>query len=203
MKTVKNIKLTKAEKNLKGFSIPKQGIRNGAGREYGNVGKFVENVIADLGYETNNRIGIDIPKLNIEIKTKNIHSRSAYGIGVMHIDKIIENDYDSSLIKEKLQTIFIAKHDQNFREICNARTLDFQKEEIQNKLRYAYNSARDKIISGDRSSYIKGDNACAYFENKRRYGEQSDSWSFRIPINQMEILESLAKSNFDNICEII
>jgi hypothetical protein len=194
MKNFKITKLNKAEEALKGMSVPEQ--------KNGNVGVLVQDVMTDQGYEMSNGAGVDIPKIKTEVKTKGNESKSAYAIGSVHIDTIKKYDYNNSPIKEKCQTIFKVAHSQTFREITDARVLDFSKEYIQEKFRDAYNTARDKVLSGDTSNYIKGhEDAWGYFERKKKNKVGTNNWAFRIPVNKMKELEGMAKSNVDSLFE--
>lgn len=194
MKAIKNIKLTKAQRALVGATVPKE--------KNGNIGHFIQDKMDDLGYQTDHFAVVDIPKIKTEIKSKGIESTSAWGIGSMSIENIEAFDYDHSPIKEKMQTQFQVSHSQTFREIVKAETYNFSKECIQEKLRYAYNSAREKILNGCRDNYIRGENSCGYFERKKKTGGVlTNSWTFRIPVSEMEKLKGMAKSNAENLFE--
>ena len=194
MKTFKITKLNKAEEALKGMYVPEQ--------KNGNIGALVECVMTDQGYEMSSGTGVDIPKMKTEVKTKGSESKSAYAIGSCHIDTIKQHDYDNSPLKEKCQTIFKVTHSQTFRQITDARVLDFSKDFIQEKFRDAYNTARDRMLEGDISDYIKGhDDAWGYFERKKKNKVGTNNWAFRVPVNKMKELEGMAKSNIDNLFE--
>jgi hypothetical protein len=194
MKNFKVTKLNKAEDILIGMSVPKE--------KNGNVGILVEDTMEDQGYEMSRGSGVDIPGLGAEVKTKGSESKSAYSMGSLHIDTIKMYNYDNSPIKEKCQTIFKVAHSQIFREITNAGVLDFSKEFIQDKFRDAFDTARDKIIAGNQSNYIKGhDKAWGYFERKKKNGKPTNNWAFRIPVDKMSNIEGMAKSNVDNLFE--
>jgi hypothetical protein len=194
MKQFKVTRLNKAEDVLVGMSVPKQ--------KNGNVGILVEDTMEDLNYGLSRSNGVDIPGLKTEIKTKGSESKSAYAMGSLHIDTIKSYDYDNSPIKEKCQTIFKVTHSQTFRKITDARVLDFSKEFIQDKFRDAFNTARDKMLTGDESNYIKGhDDAWGYFERKKKNGKSTNNWAFRIPVDKMNNIEGMAKSNIDSLFE--
>lgn len=195
-KTFKNIKLTKARDYLVGSPVPKE--------KNGNVGQMVQDTLDALGYQTNHSAGPDIPSLYTEIKSKSAESLAPYSIGSMTLEDIKKYDYDRSPIKDKLQTHFQVIHSQIFREVVEADTLDFSKDYIQEKFRYAYNSARDLVLNGCESNYIRGRDSCGYFERKKKSGGKlTNCWSFRIPVKEMVTVRSMAKSNFENIFEII
>ena len=184
-------KLKKAETALIGMPVPKE--------KNGNIGKMVERIMAANDYEMSGGIGPDIPKLNIEVKTKGNQSGSAYKVGTMTLDDIKQYTYDESPLKDKMQILFIVSHCQINMTITEARVYHFYKEPIQEKLREAYNSARDLILAGDISSYIKGkdawgNDAWAYFD-----WQDSNSWQFRIPVNHMKSLKAMARSVEDKL----
>ena len=187
MKKFKVTKLNKAEEALVGMSVPKQ--------KNGNVGHLVEDTMIEQGYKMSTHSGIDIPDLDIEVKSKGTESTSAYSMGSVHIDSIKKYDYNNSPIKEKCQTIFKVEHSQIFREVTDARVLDFTKPYIQEKFRDAFDTARDKILAGDKSNYIKGhDKAWGYFERKIKGGVPTNNWAFRITVKNMKAFEGMARS---------
>ena len=191
MKNFKITKLNKAEAALVGMPVPKQ--------KNGNIGNGVHSTVDDLGYQVS-KTGVDLPKIKTEIKTKGNESKSAYAIGSLHIDKIKELEYDVSPIKEKCQNIFKVAHSQTFMKITSAKIMDFTKEDIQEKFRDAYNTARDKMLAGDDSNYIKGhDKAYGYFERKKKNGLPTNNWAFRITVKNMNMFEGMSKSNGDNL----
>ena len=193
MTKFKITKLGKAESALVGMSVPKQ--------KNGNVGILVEDTMIDQGYKMSTHSGIDIPDLEIEVKSKGKESTSAYSMGSLHIDTIKEYEYDKSPIKEKCQTIFKVEHSQTFREVTDARVLDFTKPYIQEKFKDAFNTARAKILAGNESNYIKGHSkAWGYFERKIKNGKPTNNWAFRITVKNMKTLEGMARA-VDNIFE--
>ena len=187
MTNFKVTKLGKAESALIGMTVPEQ--------KNGNVGILVQDTMIDQGYTMSTQKGVDIPDLEIEVKSKGTESTSAYSMGSLHIDCIKDYDYDHSPIKEKCQTIFKVEHSQIFREITDARVLDFTKPYIQEKFRDAFDTARDKMIAGDNSNYIKGhNNAWGYLERKIKNGKPTNNWAFRITVKHMKSLEGMARS---------
>lgn len=186
MKSFIITKLKKAEAALIGMPIPKE--------KNGNIGKLVENIMAANDYEMSKGTGPDIPKLNVEVKTKGNQSSSAYKVGTMILDDIKRYTYDQSPLKDKMQILFIVSHCQINMKITDAKVYHFYKESIQEKLRESYNSARDLILAGDTSSYIRGNDSWGYFE-----WQNSNSWQFRIPVNHMKSLKAMARSVEDKL----
>jgi hypothetical protein len=184
---VKITKLKKAETALIGMRVPKQS--------YGNIGRITDAVMEQEGYALNYGKGPDIPKFGIEKKTKGSQSKSSYSIGSMTYDDIKKYPYDESPLKAKLQSEFIVKHDQIFMEITDAKIYDYSKDCIQEIVRYAYNSAREKLNKG--ANYVRGTGAWGYLE----YKENSNSWVFRIPVHNMKKLMAMSSNNFDSLFE--
>jgi hypothetical protein len=192
MKPFKITKLNKAETVLVGMSVPIQ--------KDGNIGIMVEDVMIDSGYKLSTSVGVDIPSIETEIKTKGSESKSAYSIGSLHIDTVKLHDYDHSPIKEKCQTIFKVRHSQIFMEITSAKVLNLNKNFIQEKFKDAFDTARNKLIAGDTANYIKGHSAAwGYLERKTRKGKPTNNWAFRITVKTMGKFEGMARSNFDNL----
>jgi len=187
MQKIKVTKLNKAEAALKDLFVPEQN--------NGNVGNFLHATVGNQGYRMSNGPGVDIPNLGTEIKSKSEESTSAYSMGSLHYKNIIDYDFHNSSIKDKCQTIFKITHSQTFRKVTDSRILDFTKPHIQEKLRDAFDTARAKMVAGDRSNYIRGhDNAYGYLERKMKAGAPTNNWAFRIPVKYMKALEGMARS---------
>jgi hypothetical protein len=184
---MKITKLNKAEKALVGIRVPEQ--------KNGNVGRLTDAIMEEEGYTLNYGKGPDIPEFGIEKKTKGSESMSPYTIGSMTYDDIMKYSYDESPIKDKLQTFFVVEHDQIFMEIIKAGVYDFTKDCIQDIIRHAYNSAREELTTG--VTYVRGEGAWGYFE----YKKNSNSWLFRIPVNNMKKLMAMARNNFYSLFE--
>jgi len=185
-KKVKITKLGKAEKALVGMSVPKQ--------KHGNIGRITQGVMENNGYQFNNYVGVDIPSLETEVKSKGLESNSAYKIGSMTLDDILTYPYDDSPLKEKLQNIFIVEHSQTFMKVTNAQLYNYGKESIQSILRHAYNSSREILIKKQSGTYARGKDAWGYFEH-----QNSNSWQFRLPVVNMKKLMGMSRSTADKL----
>lgn len=182
--TIKN--LGKAERALIGMPVPTQ--------QYGNVGTLVEDFLESQGYAINRGAGPDLLSIGVEIKTRTIEATSAQSIGGMTIEDIISTSWEDSPIRAKFQQQFRVKHSTEKGCIVSARMYDFRRDDIQESVQYAYESARTMIINGNRDSYIRGTCAAGYFEYK-----ESNTYSFRLPHGVMESFERMATSNYKNL----
>jgi hypothetical protein len=106
-------------------------------------------------------------------------------------EDIIEKSYRESVICEKLQQQLRVKTKDQI--IISAEVYDFSSPYIQEKIEESYETARQKIINGDRSKYISG-GPYGYFE---RTVKGSRSYQFRVSDGAVKKIESmsLATSN--------
>jgi len=185
--TIKN--LGKAERALIGMPVPPQ--------QYGNVGTLVEDFLESQGYTINRGSGPDLLDIGVEIKTRTIEATSAQSVGGMTIEDIISTPWEDSPIRAKIQQQFRVKHSSEKGCIVSARMYDFRRDDIQESMRHAYESARQMIINGNRGSYIRGDYAAGYFEYK-----ESNTYNFRLPHGVMENFERMASNNYKNLFEL-
>lgn len=174
------MKVKKIKKDFTGTLLSKDHSRRG--REF-------EQVLAQSGFRINTGCGVDLPDLDVEVKTKDVNSTSANTVGTMTYEDICNKSYEESGIFEKIQRQF--RVETNNGTIVNQAIFDFSKPFIQDVIKDAYESAREKMIAGDKSSYISG-SAYGYFEQKTE-----NSWAFRISVPAMKKLEKMSTSTFE------
>ena len=162
-------------------------------------GQVFEEVLAQKGNPVSKGEGCDYPRHGLEVKTKDVDSTSANSVGTMTWENIKVTPWDMSPIAEKIKQQYRVKVKKGI--IINTKIYDFSPDFIQDKLREAYETARAKIIKGDKSNYIAG-TKFGYFERKKgKGGKETNSWAFRIPVGAMDTLESMAKSNYNTLFE--
>jgi len=174
--------LTKAEKYLKNLPIPPQDPN-----DLGNVGRHIENLIQSCGYDLDRQDNVDIRKIGVEIKTRNIWALSAHTIGKMRMDDIISTPWDESPVKEKIQCQFRVEYDDKLNIITEAKIWNFDIHEIQYSLQTSYEQSR-KMFANSKffpDTYIRanqlGHLSDAYFENTTN----TNFWDFRVSDNVM------------------
>ena len=176
--------LGKAEKILVGMPVPEE--------ENGNVGRLVEDVLESIGYTINRKSGCDIPKIEVEVKTRTIEATSAQTVASMTPEDIVKTAYEDSPVFRKIQQQFRVHHSRHTGKIVSAKMYDFRVDEIQNAIKYAYTSAQKAFASGKQGKYIKGaSDACGYFE---KTVADSNSYDFRFPDYIMKRFESIANN---------
>jgi hypothetical protein len=151
-----------------------------------------------LGYIINRGAGCDLKAIGVEIKTRTIEATSAQTICKMTRYDIIHTPYDLSPVKAKFQQQFRVHHSEEQGCIVSAKMYDFRDAFFQGQARHAYETARAMLAAGDTSSYVRGKNACGYFEKTSNLGS---SYDFRFPSNVMESFEATAHSNFSSMFE--
>jgi len=180
-------------KNLKNGIEP--GTKIPCEQSYGNVGNWAENVLKENGH-TINKTGIDISDLGLEVKTRKNGSSSYHTIGSMNVNDIINTPYDQSSIREKTLTQYRIHYNDQFQVVASAEVYDFSDNAIQDKIREAYEGAREMMRNGDRNNWIRkevepGVMAWGAFEGN------GNSYYFRIASKHMNDMETMAKSTFN------
>jgi hypothetical protein len=191
--TIKNLK--KAERVLIGIPIPKQ--------QFGNNGRFVEDILEENGYPINRKNGPDLKDLEVEIKTRDIDATSAQTVGKMAKQAIIKYSWKESSIFKKFQQQFRVHYSSEQGIIIDASMYDFRLPEIQAIAEQSYEAARQKLKDGDLSNYVRGefcgDQCWGFFE--RTDPSKPDFYDFRFSDRNMKKLEALAKSEYKNLFE--
>lgn len=186
---VRVTKLGKAETALVGKSIPKMEYHN-----QNNVATLVEETMKDEGYHVDSCGTVDLPGLDVEIKSRSIQSRSPQTVGSMTVRNIINTPYNLSSIKKKIKQQFRVKHDQVNCVIVDAKMYHFDDFYIQGKLEEAYEYGRAIIASMDPDklpAYIPPNGHIAYFERCTN----RLSYSFRIRNGAMKKLEKMSATS--------
>jgi hypothetical protein len=155
-------------------------------------GTEIHEIIAKSNPSMNHGKGADFPKFDAELKTKDSSSRSAYGIASMSIDDIKNIDYNSSVVKEKLQQqIHVSV---NNGTISGIAVYDFRPQWIQDKIEEAYENARALINHGNCENYIYG-SKYGYFEKRHNRKTQ---YQFRITVGAMDNIKKMSTSQVNN-----
>jgi hypothetical protein len=168
----------------------------------GNVGKWAEDQLIKNGYNVQKNSTLDIPDIGVEVKTRKHGSKSCHSMGGMSIERIISTPYDQSTVKEKILSQYRMHYHDQFQEVSDSGVYNFDEKYIQEKMREAYEGAREMIMNGDRKNWIRkeiepGKMAWGAFERN------GNSYVFRIPPNRMNDMEYMSKSTYNkNFVEI-
>lgn len=154
----------------------------------GNIGRWAEDSLSANGYNVS-PMGIDLPDYNIEVKTRNVKSRSYHTVASMTVEEIITNDYQNSRVAERSKSQYRVEYDDDTSIVTDERVWDFTDPLIQSQLEEAYNVCRDKIINGDRSSYIAG-NSWGHIEAT----DSGSSYRYRISHSAMKKMKTIVNT---------
>jgi hypothetical protein len=181
-------RVTKLNTNLVGMSVPDT--------TNGHAGRFVENALIKQGFAVDTTGTVDIPGLDLEVKSRDVDAISAQTVGSMLPETIKVTPYKESTVYEKIQRQFrvYIKDD----TIIDAKVVDFSWDVIQDKIEKSYEAARQEIINGADGNYVPG-GPYGYFE--RTVGG-SNSYDFRLRDRAMKKLENIANSTARKIFTI-
>lgn len=188
----KRIKVKKLNTGSNTLILPTQRKGN-----EGNVGKFYENHLVNRGFDMNANQGVDIPDLNVEVKTRNRDSKAPHTIGVMTYDNIVRTPYEQSVICQKLQQQNRMEYDNTFNVVTSESVFDFRDPDIQKRLKESYENARTILAQqgGPCHGTVVG-GKYGMFEWK-----SGNSYAYRISDSGMKKLKNMAKSTFNDLFE--
>ncbi len=178
-------KVTKLNTTLVGMHVPDSA--------NGYAGRYVEQELIQQGFDVDTRGTIDIPGLDIEVKTRDLDATSAQTVGKMSLEKIKQTSYKDSTVREKIQRQFRVSIRDN--TIVGTEVVDFSWDIIQAKIEESYELARARINQGCDDNYIPG-GSYGYFE---RTVKNSDSYDFRLSDSAMKKLVAMANSTARDI----
>lgn len=169
----------------KGTNIPMK-------QDSGNVGNYIEGCLEDNGYPMNKGKGVDIPDLNLEVKTRKIESKSAHTIGTESIENIKSLGYSETVVYKKFQQQYRVTYSDTDSVVVDSKVVDFSDPLIQKEIKEGYDLIRSEILRGNRGTYITGNTCiCAEITKSGR------SYRFRVPNGSMKKLLKIA-STFGN-----
>jgi hypothetical protein len=180
MNQVPKIKIKRLAKTVVGMRLP----------EWQRQGIAAENIFTQRGDPPAQGQQPDFPRLNGELKTKNIHSRSANVVGTMNRTAIINTPYELSSIHDKIQRQLRLKVEDGV--IISDEIFDFTPPYIQDLIKEAYEKGRKLLDVECPPDYVNC-TRYGYFDKKRG---TKDSYMFRINVKPMKELENLSKSTF-------
>jgi len=157
----------------------------------GHAGRAVEDILIQDRFQLDRKGTVDIPGLDVEVKSRDVDATSAQTVGRMSLAEIKVTDYASSNVWKKIQTQFRVKIKDNV--IVSAEIVDFSWNIIQDKLEKSYEAARLKIINGDKANYIRG-GRFGIFERSNKDAKLGLPYQFRLADGAMKQLERMAGS---------
>lgn len=183
-------KVTKLKKGISvGTKVPSKQFA-------GNVGRWGEEVLEANGHTINKGRGADMPRANLEVKTRKIESKSPHTIASATISDAMTVDYANSEVYKKFQQQYRVHYSDIDSIVVSERVFDFSDPYIQEKISEGYKIIQDELIGGNRTSYIAGN---GWIHAQRTI--QGGSYQFRVPDSAMKKCETIATNEFHTIFE--
>ena len=160
----------------------------------GEAGRYIEDLIIQLGCPFNKGKGVDIKFLGWECKSRDTTSTSAISITSMFPYDIINTGYYHSPVFDKCQKIllFITEN----LKIKNIEFYDLSDPYIQDKLCEAYEHGRNQIIKFPNIPYTEYTGYYGYFEKTKKNRPELD---FRLSHNDIKHIKSMANPVYNKL----
>ena len=159
----------------------------------GTNGKILETAMKKQGFPVDSTGTVDLPGIDVEIKTRSSHTNSQHTTGTMIFADIINTPWDQTRFKKKLQKqyrVWIKSNVFDSNTTATGKIVDLSHPEIQSKLQAAYEDCRSqlkaqgKIVTGQTIS----SGQYGVLEHKPGKSGTGKSFAFRIPHSGMKKL---------------
>lgn len=151
----------------------------------GTNGKILEQSMKRQGFPIDSTGTVDLPSINLEVKTRSAYTNCHHTIGTMIYDDIINTSWDQTLFKLKCQTQYRVDI---YKEKSFGEVVDLTHPEIQQRFEQAYEDCRAKLIA--QGKIIKGQTISGgqygVLEHKPGPNGTGKSFAFRIPNSGMK-----------------
>jgi len=191
MKNQAKVKVFKLAGQLIGQQLPtNQG---------GHAGRAAEDLVEQLlGIILNRGKGTDVKIWGWEIKTRKRTATSAQTVCTMSSNDIVILPYKSSPVYEKFQQQ-LRIYTNELDIIDEAVVVDFDQPHIQELIESAYEHGRKQIVNNPDIGYTEYSGYWGYFE--QCHLPNSTAYSFRISGPDMDRLEDMAQSTYNELFE--
>lgn len=163
----------------------------------GTNGKILETAMKKQGFPIDSTGTVDLPGIDVEIKTRSFHTNSQHTVGTMRFDDIINTPWDQTPFKAKLQTqyrVWIKSNEIDSNTTATGEIVDFSHLEIQNKLQTAYEDCRSQLKAQGEiiTRQIISGGQYGVLEHKPGDSGTGKSYALRIPHSGMKKLLGIA-----------
>ena len=162
----------------------------------GNIGRWIEDRLEDLGYTINRSYGPDLLQMGVEVKSRLESSTSGHTMAAMHPDDILDTEWKDSNIFAKSQRQYRVYYNDDS-VVTSAEIFDFTDLGIQALLEKSYDEGR-KLLAKSNKNYLRGKDCIAYFE-----GQANGYFQFRVTPEGMRRIECMSKQSFSKLFEIV
>jgi hypothetical protein len=155
----------------------------------GNVGRYVENVIKNQGIVLNSS-GIDIPSLNMEVKTRSNQATSPFTICRMDINDVTNTDFKNSRVCQSVENLLIVRYCDILNIVTSVEVYNWNKVPlVHDILLSSYNAARSIFKTGNYKTTVRGRGCLGYFEIDRKNKTSDKIYQFRLGMDGLKKME--------------
>ena len=150
-------------------------------------GKILEQSMKKQGFPIDSTGTLDLPSIDVEIKTRSAYTNSHHTIGTMTYDDIINTSWSQTPFKQKCQTQYRVEI---YKENSFGEIVDLTHPEIQKCFEQAYEDCRAELTA--QGKIFKGQTISGgqygVLEHKPGPSGTGKSFAFRIPNSGMKKL---------------
>ena len=172
-------------------------------RTEGLAGRAIEDMLIDLGIPLNKNGTIDIPGLDLEVKSRDARATSPQTTGAMTYDAIINtpNYFDTTFYKKICKQLRFTTNgpddNENINIIESIDIVDFNQPQIQDQFAAGYVHSRQQLIDYGKIKTCKHKGFYTYLEQVNN----SDSYALRLDLGKMNSAIAMSNSTFQSLFE--
>jgi len=153
----------------------------------GNIGRWIEDRLEELGYTINRGYGPDLLQMGVEVKSRLESSTSGHTVSSMHPDDIANTEWEDTNLCAKIQLQYRVYYNDDSVVTC-AEIFDFTDSDIQALLKKSYDEGRKMLQDPNAGNYVRSKDCIAYFE-----GQENGYYQFRLSNAGMKRIERMSK----------
>jgi hypothetical protein len=160
----------------------------------GNVGNYFEGVLQNQGLDLKGT-GIDIPSLNMEVKTRKNDAQAALTVCSMSIHDIINTDYENSRVCQSVENLLILRYCNTLNVVTSVDVHNWNKYPLVKEIvSSSYEKARAIFKTGNYTNYVRGGKKyLGYFEEKNKDNPNNDLYAFRFGAGSLIKMETTSR----------
>lgn len=182
-------------KKLKVGPKPGDWVPSQSGKDSGNVGRYIETQLKEAGLYVSS-VGVDIPLLGLEVKTRNNRAVSPFTICRMSYDEIINTDYYNSKVYNSIKNLYLVRYDNSKNVITSVEVHNWGYDPVINNffsLSYDYGRKMLQLNKVNKTT-INNKSSIGYFEK-----EKSGLYEFRLSKDELTNLEQSKYVKFSTV----
>jgi len=159
-------------------------------KDNSKIGREIEKMLNDEGWNVQTGAGPDILYAGIEIKSRNVNATSNQTVCRMTLNDIITTPYQLSPVYAKIQKQIRVYHDG--KTVLRVTLYDFSDKLIQTFIEQSYESARAKLQNGFENAWVTGGKWGNFEKDTGK-----NTYQFRLTPYAYKKLERMSKDTFN------